>query len=179
MDSDEVLAQLDDKVLLDLIFAGSCNAWLHMYWRKADSLRTHIVYRVESGTLADIEDILQKVFVTLWRNGHRYKKFTKSDFALQKIANKILVLSSSNIRLAETESKNPSRLKLTQDVIGIGLHNDEILKLSLFYRLSHQQIAERLQLPLGTVKWRLNESKKKLRNFNQIIDSIFRNGHSK
>jgi predicted DNA-binding protein YlxM (UPF0122 family) len=61
----------------------------------------------------------------------------------------------------------------TANFINIGLHKSELLKLSLIDGLSHQEISDLLGLPLGTVKSDLQRVKKKLKDYEKIVNKVF------
>jgi hypothetical protein len=177
IDPDEALERLSDEVLLGLVIAKSPLALLHLYLRRAEVLRSHIVHSCPSTTSRDVEALLYKTFETLWRNGYSYKRIlSEAILVLQRIVNELLYLSNKpNLAaIAHTKHGNSTfyELQIVQNVINMGLHKNQLLKLALVDGLSHQQISDLLGLPLGTVKSDIHRLKKKLQSYGEIIDKI-------
>ena len=129
-----------------------------------------IIFRiVQNDELA--EDILQEVFIKIWNNSHTYdsKKSRLFTWMLNIARNSSIDYMRSkqgkvdkknfSIDLVKNIYEKPSNLNQINDYIGIKKLVDElkpdqkeIIDLAFFEGYTHPEIAEKLQIPLGTVK---------------------------
>jgi RNA polymerase sigma-70 factor (ECF subfamily) len=120
------------------------------------------------------EDIAQDVMVTLWQKADRFDpaKARLSTWLFRVARNRFIDLTRKQKypevnaddhmadMVAEEESDHQAILGQKQKGVAqalVALSEDQraVVELSFFEELSHSQIAERLDLPLGTVKSRL------------------------
>ncbi|QDP95416.1 sigma-70 family RNA polymerase sigma factor [Microlunatus elymi] len=134
---------------------------------------------------ADAEDITQQVFVAAWRS--------RTQFDPQRSALRNWLLGITRFKIADTYQRRRRDLRVVNEVIAqahvrtldpelaelndtadrmviadvlAGLEDEprRVLRLAFFEDLTHSQIAERLQLPPGTVKSHIRRSLQKLRD---------------
>ena len=60
--------------------------------------------------------------------------------------------------------KNEDYIRLRREVSYLGRTQREIIVMYYFDRLKQNEIAERLSIPLGTVKWHLHDARKQIKN---------------
>jgi RNA polymerase sigma factor (sigma-70 family) len=123
---------------------------------------------------ADAEDSVQDIFIDIWASAGRYDRNIASEVAfISTIARRRLI---DRIRYVERrpatdslddennsyEPSVPTTLEDDAEVTKVervlsrmDAQHNEILQMSLYEGYSHSEIAERLELPLGTVKTRL------------------------
>jgi RNA polymerase sigma-70 factor (ECF subfamily) len=125
---------------------------------------------------ADAEDAVQDVFIDLWGSAHRFDRNIASEVAfvstiarrrfIDKIRQGSRRPGMDSLDDEETgESRHPavtapfeqeSDVAIVERVLAtMEPEHREILALSLYEGYSHSEIAERLSLPLGTVKTRV------------------------
>jgi RNA polymerase sigma-70 factor (ECF subfamily) len=125
---------------------------------------------------ADAEDAVQDIFIDLWGSAARFDRNVASEVAfVSTIARRRLIdrLRQSTRRpgmdsLDDEEfgdSRQPVVLPMLEEEADVAVvervlqgmppEHCEILSLSLYEGYSHSEIAERLQIPLGTVKTRV------------------------
>lgn len=141
------------------------------------------------GSVADAEDVTQQVFVAAWRGRDR---FDPSNGALQSWLVGITrhIIADTHARRArDHRARDAASAALagpadqTDDpgdvidrvVIGEALREvpesqARVLRLAFFEDLTHSQIAERLDLPLGTVKSHIRRGLRLLRTRLEVTD---------
>jgi RNA polymerase sigma-70 factor, ECF subfamily len=125
---------------------------------------------------ADAEDAVQDIFIDLWGSAARFDRNIASEVAfVSTIARRRLIdrLRQNTRRPGMDslddedfgESRKPVVLPLLEEEADVAVvervlqgmppEHCEILSLSLYEGYSHSEIADRLQIPLGTVKTRV------------------------
>lgn len=128
------------------------------------------------------EDLTQEVMVTVWHKAHLFdpQKARLSTWIFRIARNKFIdrirrkkyveVDVDDHIRYAEAEEKtdvpviqkqDQKRIKTAMSALKENLK--AVIELSFYQDMSHSQIAEHLDLPLGTVKSRIRIAFQKLR----------------
>ncbi len=135
---------------------------------------------LNSGSREVAEDVLQEVFVSVWKSRHTYNsnkgklttwlyRITANQCAKEKARKAPTAVSLEEKEIDLPEIKQQFR---PEDVLINKMEYDRLLKamdsldtkhrsvmvLRYFNDLSYQEIAEALEIPLGTVRSRLNQS---------------------
>jgi RNA polymerase sigma factor (sigma-70 family) len=168
------VAQENNKTILERIALGDAAAvqecirtYGDLIWSLARRfLRNH----------ADAEDIVQEVFIELWNNAARYDRNVASEVAfVSTIARRRMIdrLRQHGRRPGMDsmddeefgESRQPFVLPQDEEQSDVAVvervlaemdpEHSRILALSLYEGYSHSEIAEQLNIPLGTVKTRV------------------------
>lgn len=130
----------------------------------------------------DAEDAVQEIFTELWSSAHRYDPAVASEAAfVAMITRRRLIdrqrrisrrpqVEALNPEFETPEAPSPPMVELREEVdkvqhamSGLKPIQQEALKLSILDDCSHAQIAERLQLPIGTVKTHIRRGLQELR----------------
>lgn len=143
------------------------------------------IARKHSGNLEDAEDTVQEIFTSIWMNAHRFdaSKSPETAFICLLAKRKSIDLfrkhrsRSSETELTEIENASKAKssdygnviLGMDLKTIKRALKNlpaaeSEMIRLSVFGGNSHTEIAEQLELPLGTVKSKIRRGLNKIRN---------------
>lgn len=181
MGSQPEQAQIDDAELVQAMARGDEQAFASLFDRYNSTLLGFLIRILNNK--AEAEDVLQEVFVQVWRDAPRYdvrrgRVFTwLVTIARSRALDRLRALGSHEsmrTKWAIESMVSPSSAMdntIRSDQAKIIRHalediNDaqrEVLLLAYFEGLSHQEIADRVGIPLGTAKTRIRDGLKKLR----------------
>jgi RNA polymerase sigma factor (sigma-70 family) len=183
-----VATRPDDPVDLAQRFCDGDERALEELYRRYSPL----VYTVALRSLGDVteaEDVLQQVFIAAWKGRDRYRpERAKLPTWLMGIArNKIVDAHASRGRQRRIQTEVASntvttdslpidvaqQLVIAEEIAKLDTVPQQVLRLAFFEDLTHTQIAERLQLPPGTVKSHIRRSLIKLRNRMEVIPDAY------
>ena len=158
--------------------SGDMNAFETLF-RQYEKLVYKTAYLI-TGSKEAAEDALQEVFVSVWKSRHTYDpnkgklttwlhRITVNQCSREKARKAPAAVSLEEKDIDLPEMKQQSR---PEDVLINKMEYERLLKaldtldkkhrtvlvLRYFNDLSYQEIAEALEIPLGTVKSRLNQS---------------------
>jgi RNA polymerase sigma-70 factor (ECF subfamily) len=188
----QALPQLDDVALVRAMAAGDSGQPLTAFYERFAG-RTMALLQRMLGSRAEAEELLQDVFVELWRRAPQY------DAARAKVSTWVVTIARSRaldaIRsrkrrggehkqvdeasMRAPESQRPD-VAAAQSQRGARVREAlakltdvqrEALELSYFEGLSHREIAERIDAPVGTVKSRIIAAMKVLRDTVEGVES--------
>ena len=173
------LSEPDDAEVARLFQAGDERALAWAYERWAGLVHGIAVRAVGP---ADAEDVTQQVFVSAWtgRSGYRPEHGSLPGWlvgiARHRIADafarrrreeraRLAAVGQLPSATAEraTDSRAEDRVVLLDELARIGEPQRGIMELAFFHDLTHEQIAARLGLPLGTVKSHIRRTLARLR----------------
>ena len=170
----------DDTLVAERFAAGDEQGLAWAYERHSGLI--HGLARRALGPGADAEDVTQQVFVSAWtgRAGFRPERGPLAAWLVGICRHRIadaLARRRREQRLAEaaavdSEPREPegfdrhsdSRVVLLAELERVGQPQRAIIELAFFADLTHEQIAERTGLPLGTVKSHIRRTLRRLRD---------------
>lgn len=173
------------EVLLERVAKGDREAVLALYDRFGGALLA-IAIRI-SGSRAEAEDVVQDVFTRAWREAVTFDRARGSAAAwlVTLTRNRAIDVVRSRRRRNQHEDAQTSEEPVTFEpgptpevavtdaeraaAVRLALESlrpeqRQVLELAYFGGLSHSEIAERLSQPLGTVKTRIAQAVKRLRD---------------
>ena len=172
-----------DQTLLKKIAKQDQNAFALLYERHAKKMYGYAFRILKNKQTA--EDVLQETFLTVWRNAKSYKGKGRPIAWLFGITHN-LSLKKYNERIIEplneyepgqqdlegqisyqiTLEKNKE--KLQKGLEKLSIDHRTILELVFYEKLSMKEIADICNIPIGTVKSRLNYAKNALKGIIEI-----------
>jgi RNA polymerase sigma factor (sigma-70 family) len=172
---------IPDDELTRLFIAGDERALAWLYERTSGLVHGLAVRALGPG--ADAEDVTQQVFISAWntRAGYRPDKGPLAAWIVGITRHRVadaMARSRRDQRLTEAAGQTASettgaaqsfetaatnRMVLLTELARIGQPQRGIMELAFFADLTHEQIAERTGIPLGTVKSHIRRTLLRLR----------------
>jgi RNA polymerase sigma-70 factor, ECF subfamily len=175
-----------DEDLMPLIEVGDAEAFAALYDRHGRMAYT-LAYRM-MGEKQGAEDVVQEAFIKVWRSagGYRVGRGSVRTWILSIVHNRGIDHLRSHARRGRMQDKveasaptsepseafaetwrNSQRDQVREALNTLPQEQLKILELAYFSGYTHVEIAERLDLPLGTVKGRMRLGLQKVRGFFQ------------
>ena len=180
------LTSMTDEELMRKFQKGKESAYNEIVARYKNKLLNHIYYFVKDRSLA--EDIVQDAFVRVYLNKDKYTDIAKVSTWIYTIANNLAKTQlTKNSRMdkfsitgkdgakdfeindthASTDTailRDELKKKLMDSIDALEEKFREIIVMRDIDQLSYEDIAEVLDIPVGTVKSRLNRARMNLRS---------------
>ncbi|MDR2936691.1 MAG: sigma-70 family RNA polymerase sigma factor [Rikenellaceae bacterium] len=177
-----------DRELIDRSLDNDAAAFEKLFLRHKDAILG--MYLKRGSTLSDANDLLQETFVKVYLNLHRYnREFTFSQWVTAIARNTLIDQTRKhreNFVSLDQEQPGGARMNLPSNIPtpeenliqsqNIREFNIKMKQLPIKYRrilemrylqeYSYEEIAERLDLPIGTVKTRIHRAKE---NFFRMV----------
>ncbi len=177
-----------DLRLMKRIIGRDQRAFAELYDRYTSVIYTMVLRMVKS--TAEAEDLVQEIFVQIWKKAHLFAESKGSVYtwvmtmarrkAIDKVRSQDYVNRGDSVDdderpldipdaafeanpLIATVSREYEEL-MRSSLVAISADQRSIIELSYYDGYTQAQIAERLQLPLGTVKTRMRQGLIKLRD---------------
>ena len=167
-----------DELLINRIAAGDASALAELYDRFAPRVLGLLGKMLPSRS--DADDVLQEVFWQVWKNAARYDSQRGSPAVWLLVMARSRALDALRRKkasvpledFAEPSAWNPpanelerqeSSERVRQVLAALTAEQQQAIRLSFFGGLTHPEIAEKLDTPLGTVKTRIRLGMKRLR----------------
>jgi RNA polymerase sigma-70 factor (ECF subfamily) len=174
-----------DADLIGRIGTGDEEAFAQLYDRFSPGLYSMVIKMTSDE--AEAEDVLQDAFAHIWRKAASYDPRRSAPFTwavmvtrnkcidrlrvrqrFNKIADRYAQEVASHADVdeysAEEAGMREQRARVRAALAGMAPEQQQAIELAFFNDLTHEQIAERLGAPLGTVKARIRRGLLKLRD---------------
>ena len=174
-----------DAELIGQIGSGDQEAFARLYDRFSPGLYSMVMKM--TGDEAETEDVLQDAFAHIWRKAASYDSGRSAPFTwavmvtrnkcidrmrvrqrVNKIADRYAEEVASHSDVDDGSAEEPGlreqRARVRKALAGVAPEQKQAIEMAFFNDLTHEQIAERLGAPLGTVKARIRRGLLKLRD---------------
>ncbi len=177
------LRVLADEELMQLVYRGNADAFEVVYDRHADAAFSLALRMCRQRAMA--EDVVQEAFLSLWRSGARYDRSRGSvrSWTLGIVHNRAIdALRRKSVRDRVTivqegiEEKLPARERtevefarrdeareIRDALRRLPDEQSRVIELAYYGGLTHVEIAQALDAPVGTVKGRMRLGLAKMR----------------
>jgi RNA polymerase sigma-70 factor (ECF subfamily) len=182
-------AEIDDRALAVGFAAGDERALREAYARWSP-----LVFRLalrSLGDRADAEDVTQQVYISAWKGRHTFDG-TRSTLSAWLVGIAKHRIADAHAARAKTrrldealvaeasaapeavEDDLAERVMVAEELERLEPVPRRVMKLAFYDQLSHSQIAEALDLPIGTVKSHVRRSLNRLRTRWEVDDGPHR-----
>ena len=182
---------LADEDLISLVGSGDAQAFATLYDRHSRSAYS-LAYRM-MGEKQAAEDLLQDAFLKLWRSAKSYRADRASvrSWLLSIVHNRGIDQIRSSASRRRTQEKieasapksqpseafaeswrNSQREQVREALSTLPEEQVKILELAYFSGYTHVEIAEIVDVPLGTVKGRMRLGLKKIKDYFDSHDMV-------
>jgi RNA polymerase sigma-70 factor, ECF subfamily len=183
-------SELSDRQLVDLCLKGNTQSFARLYQRHQQRVRSTLYQLCGAETL---DDLVQEVFLRAWKGLSKFRQTAQFSTWLYRITWNVAcdgrksfaktrsrMVTTDDDQLenipdrAYTSTSNPSLAKLHyQDLIQRGLEqlsqeHRTVVVLHDLEELPQKEVAEILEIPVGTVKSRLFHARTALRQFLEL-----------
>ena len=168
----------DDRRLVELSLAGDDLAFEYLFNRYSDAMRRLFLQR--STSVEDTEDLLQETFIKVYVNLHRYSpsytfgqwvytiaRNTHIDFERSRQEN-LSLDEKFSAPVASTPSPEENLISIQQRsqiehyINCLPMQYRQLFTMRFLEDYSYEEIAEKLQLPMGTVKTRIHRARERM-----------------
>jgi RNA polymerase sigma-70 factor (ECF subfamily) len=167
------MSDLDVAEIGRQLAAGDESALAEAYQRWS-----RLVYTVALRSLptaADAEDVTQTVFISAWRSRHNFNPEAGNVPAWLLAITRRRVADHHRKRRDEVSLEHApetltrdadisDQVSVADEIDELGEPAGQIIRLAFFDDLTHQQIAHKLDMPLGTVKSHIRRSLQRMRS---------------
>jgi RNA polymerase sigma-70 factor (ECF subfamily) len=160
--------------MLKNIANGDKNALRELYDAMSSDIYTFLLMFCKDKYIA--EDALHDAFITIYEKAHTFKRNPKA-WILTIAKNKAVSIIRKNARTTSIDDLKEDIADTAQveNIILNKIHSDmlvsvlseedeKIIILHVVYGFKHREIAELMNMPLGTVTWRYKQSIEKMKN---------------
>ena len=171
----------DDRRLVELVRAGDNTAFEYLFDRYHEAIRRLFMQRM--GGARDVDDLLQETFVKVYVNLHRYNaaytfgqwvytiaRNTFVDYVRRRqddlpIDERFAAPASSAPTPEESVINGQQRRQLENYLERLSPRYRKLIEMRFFEEYSYEEIAAKLDLPLGTVKTQIHRARERMCRF--------------
>ena len=162
-------------------FRAGDEAALAIAYRRWGAL-VHTLALRSLGQLQDAEDVTQRVFIKAWRSRSSFDPdraglgawlvgITRHEIAdAHAVRARTAALPMDGVEAAAPEDDLDDRVLIDDELARLSPQARQVVRLAFYDDLTHQQIGERLGLPLGTVKSLIRRSLERMRHRLEVRD---------
>ncbi len=167
-----------DQHLVELVLDGDHTAFEYLFTRYRESIYLLMLARL--GSAQDADDVIQETFIKVFINIHRYdSRYTFGQWIYTIARNTFIDFKrkrhediSLDNRFTLTEECNPTpeqsvinsqvRSQIDNSIRRLNPMQQQLFKMRFLDEYSYEEIAEKLQIPMGTVKTNIHRARAKM-----------------
>ena len=168
----------DDQRLVSLALEGDHTAFEYLFNRYREAIRQLLVQR--AGSASDADDLLQETFIKVYLHLDRYKvdytfgqwlytiaRNTFIDYVRRRqddlsIDERFSAPASSAPTPEESVIRLQQRDQIEHYLEALTPRYRQLIQMRFFEEYSYEEIAEKLQLPMGTVKTQIHRARERM-----------------
>ena len=168
----------DDRRLVQLVLEGDDDAFEHLFNRYRHAIRRLFAMRL--GNDSDADDLLQETFLKIYLNIHTYNnsytfgqwlyaiaRNTLVDFTRKRqtdlsIDERFKVPAANTPTPEESIINSQQRMQIERFMESLPEQYRQLFRLRFLEEYSYEEIAEKLQMPMGTVKTRIHRARERM-----------------
>ncbi|MFI3277303.1 MAG: RNA polymerase sigma factor [Rikenellaceae bacterium] len=169
----------NDQHLVELVLSeGDDVAFEFLFTRYREAIRRLLVNQMGGGN--DVDDLLQETFIKVYINLHRYNpRFTFGQWIYTIARNTLIdhyrrrqdeLPIDERITSSETSNPNPEqcvinsqkRTQIEQAIAHLNSTQQQLFRMRFMEEYSYEEIAEKLSMPLGTVKTNIHRARARM-----------------
>lgn len=168
----------DDRQLARLVLGGDTAAFEYLFDRYRDAI--HRLFLQRTGNAEDADDLLQETFIKVYMNLHRYSPEYTFGQWLYTIARNTFIdftrKSRSDLPIDERFSapaataptpeesiiNSQQRVQIEHYLESLPEQYKKLFRLRFIDEYSYEEIAEKLHLPMGTVKTQIHRARERM-----------------
>ncbi len=172
-----------DSALVEMVLGGDSKAFEYLFNRYRGSIQQLYLQRT-GGNAEDADDLLQETFIKVYLNLHRYDntytfgqwiyaiarntfvdfmRKRRDDLSIDVIPSENYAAStSSTLTPEESIINSQQKTQLEQFLERMAPRYRKLVELRFFRELSYEEIAEQMEMPMGTVKTQIHRARTQL-----------------
>lgn len=171
-----------DQQLVELVLEGDHTAFEYLFTRYREAIYLLMLSRL-GGNAQDVDDIIQETFIKVFINIHRYDpRYTFGQWIYTIARNTLIDFkrkqhndTSIDDRFIIPEAPIPTpeqsvinlqvRSQIENSLRQLSPIQQQLFKMRFLDEYSYEEIAEKLQMPLGTVKTNIHRARTRMCHF--------------
>ncbi|MFR9603599.1 MAG: RNA polymerase sigma factor [Rikenellaceae bacterium] len=176
MEIDDYIVADDRELVSRVIDEGDDVAFEFLFTRYRESIRRLLISKLGGGSL-DVDDLLQETFIKVYIHIHRYDpRYTFGQWIYTIARNTFIDFCRKrqdelpiDERLFTSESKIPTpeesvinsqkRVHIENCIVRLSATQQLLFRMRFLEEYSYEEIAEKLSMPLGTVKTNIHRAR--------------------
>ncbi len=174
----------EDRLLVEWTLEGDNVAFEFLTTRYSESIRRLLNSSLGGGAEQDIDDLMQESLIKVYVNLHRYDpQYTFGQWIYTIARNTFidfhrkqqddLSLDEQYVAMPEERSPNPEqsiinsqkRSQIEECIAHLSPRHQELFRMRFLEEYSYEEIAEKLSMPLGSVKTNIHRSRAQMCKF--------------
>ncbi len=178
MEIDDYIVATDQRLVELVLSEGDDVAFEFLFTRYREAIRRLLINH--SGGVKDVDDLMQETFIKVYINLHRYNsRYTFGQWIYTIARNTFIdhyrrrqdeLPIDERITVSEATNPNPEqcvinsqkRTQIEQAISHLSEVQQQLFRMRFIEEYSYEEIAEKLSMPLGTVKTNIHRARARM-----------------